>query len=72
MISLSELRLRGTAQIDGLGYFVVSRALVVRGESDGLATVVDSMRETHALRCDFLGLQNTQSRRARSVLRNAE
>ena len=46
--------------IDGLGFFM---PLVARGES---GTVVDSMRESiHALRCDFLCLQDTQSERTR-------
>ena len=49
---------------------MVVLVLVACGESDTgyIATVVDSMRESiHAVRCDFLSLQGTQSERIRSM-----
>ena len=57
--------------IDGLGLLVCvypwSPASSSRRVWHGLATVVDSMRESiHALRCDFLCLWGTQIKRIRS------
>ena len=49
--------------IGGLGYLYRGLLLVARGElENGLATVVDSVRESiHAIRCDFLCPKGTQS-----------
>ena len=60
--TLGELRMRDKA-IDGLDYFYsCSPASSSRRVWHGLATVVDSMRESiHAIRCDFLSPQGTQS-----------
>ena len=42
--------------------------LIARGESHGLATVVDSMRESiYTIHCDFLSLQGIQSERIRII-----
>ena len=63
--TLGELRMRGTANgwMGWAGLLAQSPARVWHG----LATVVDSMRESmHALRCGFLFLQSTQSKRIRS------
>ena len=51
---------------DGLGLYSWYPASSSRRVWHGLATVVDSMRESiHAFRCDFLCLQDTQSERTR-------
>ncbi|CAI8041673.1 hypothetical protein GBAR_LOCUS23141, partial [Geodia barretti] len=56
--------------IDGLGFLCLYSwypASSSRRVWHGLATVVNSMRESiHALRCDLLCLQDTQSERTRS------
>ena len=68
--TLGELRMRRTAN-GGLGYCigVYSRSPASSSQRvwHWLATVVDSMRESmHTLRCGFLCLQRTQSKRIRS------
>ena len=68
--TLGELRMRDTANW-WAGLFVCvyswSPASSSRRVWHGLATVVDSMRESiHAIRCDFLSPQGTQSERIRS------
>ena len=68
--TLGELRMRGNANC-GLGSIAVyppqSPASSSRRVWHGLPTVVDSTRESiHALRCGFLCLQGTQSKRIRS------
>ena len=76
MPSYNEMKCKPSANcacavslIDGLGFICLYSwypASSSRRVWHGLATVVDSMRESiHALRCDFLCLQDTQSERTR-------
>ena len=52
--------------------YLSSPTSISRREGHGLGTVVDGMRESiHALRCDFLYVQDTQSERTRPELIDA-
>ena len=69
--TLGELRMRHTANWWAGLSVCVSPASSSRRVWHGLATVVDSVRESiHALRCDLLCLQDTQSERTWSKSRS--